>query len=541
MHRSIAGLLLAAGSMGFGLVAAPAQAGPVQNLVEQLFGEARVELKFLGRYSTGLFDEGGAEIPAHDPLTQRVFVVNLHDRAIDVLNIRDPRNPSKIGAIDLSALGQAANSVDVHGGVLAVAVEAAVKTDPGLVALYDTRTLRLLKTFTVGALPDMLKFSPDGRYIVVANEGEPNAGYTVDPEGSVSIIEWRKARNAVRTASFAAFNTQAEALKAAGVRIFGPHASVAQDIEPEYIAIAPDNRKAYVTLQENNAIAIVDLASAVVEKILPLGSKNHLLPGNGLDPSDKDNAVAIGNWPVRGLYMPDSIALHRYRGQTYLLTANEGDARDYDTFKEEKRIKDLTLDPVAFPTASDLRKDPKLGRLNVTSTLGDANNDGKYEQLFSFGARSFSVWNVNGDQVYDSGDDFEQITQDASPAHFNADSTANDVDNRSDNKGPEPEGIAIGTVLGQTYAFIGLERVGGIMVYDISNPALPEFVQYLNTRNFNADPEEDLANAGDLGPEGLVFVDALKSPTLKPLLIVGNEISGTTAIYEVSPLFQQRK
>jgi hypothetical protein len=364
--------------------------------------------------------------------------------------------------------------------------------------------------------------------VVVANEGEPNATYTVDPEGSVSIIDVSNVnRPTVRTATFTAFNGQAAALRAAGVRIFGPGASVAQDLEPEYVAVAEDGRTAWVTLQENNALAVVDLASATVTKIAPLGYKSHEGAGRGLDVSDRDNAIRIRPWPVLGMYQPDAIAAYSAGGQTYLVTANEGDARDYPAagFSEEERVGGL-LEPAVFTPArcgGPCAGNANLGRLTVTRTLGK-NAQGRYAQLYAFGARSISVWNAAGQQVWDSGDELEQRTAQALPMLFNAGHEDPTFDSRSDNKGPEPEGVVLGRLGAKTFAFVGLERVGGVIVYDVTTPAAPSFVTYVNTR---------AGAGGDLGPEGLTFVRATDSPSKRPLLIVGHEVSGTTAIFEI--------
>jgi Ca2+-binding RTX toxin-like protein len=252
---------------------------------------------------------------------------------------------------------------------------------------------------------------------------------------------------------------------------------------------------------------------------------------NALDASDEDGNINIRNWPVQGMYQPDAIATFAVNGETYIVTANEGDARDYDGFSEEVRVADLTLDPDAFPNADELQAEAALGRLTVTNTLGDPDGDGDFDQLFSFGARSFSIWDSAGNLVFDSGDDFERITAELLPDEFNSDNDENDsLDSRSDAKGPEPEGVVTGVVDGRTYAFIGLERIGGIMVYDVTNPVSPSFVQYINTRDFEGNAEA--GTAGDLGPEGLVFIAAEDSPTGRPLLAVANEVSGSTTLYD---------
>jgi hypothetical protein len=928
----------------------------------------------LGTYSVGIFSDvvSGAEISAHDPKSQRLFVVNGAQNHIEVLNIKNPSAPVKLFSIDCSPYGSQPNSVACNDGVVAVAMQAAVKTDAGKAVFFDIDG-NLAGQVTVGALPDMITFSPNGRYVLVANEGEPSDDYQTDPEGSVSIIQpkFGKIKNpqgrgkvlalksaTVRTAGFTAFNN---ATLDSSVRIFGPGASVAQDLEPEYITVAADSRTAYVTLQENNAIATIDLASATVTRIKGLGFKDHslvdaitetftfkdaalpvigttvgnqaiklggfsglafegidevtgnykfitntdrgpngeptgvirpfLLPdfspevvrfelnrdtgaltitqrialkrsdgttpitgrpnlqvaegtantayndetgvdllgntlavdpfggdfegivvdptdgsfwmcdeyrpaiyhfnssgilidrfvpigtaaaagqedgyygtevlpaviaqrrqnrgfegialyggkiyafvqsparnpvsasngslnalqnvrlvemdttthvtrqfiytldnanlggdpntradkigdmvsmGNGdflaverdddsvrdgdaantiekkiyrfnltnatdvssmsgligmtgktvdqltvaemlansitpvmktlqvdlvaagydnvqkveglalvdpftlavindndfqvagitinnttgtftlnsgynpepivlglidmqsnsLDASDKDNVINIRPWPVKGMYLPDTIGSFKVGKRTYLVTANEGDSRDYAGFSEESRVKDLTLDPVAFPLWATLRKDSNLGRLKVTKTLGK-NSDNKYSELYSFGGRSFSIWNDAGEQVFDSGDLIEQIIA-ADPVYgaiFNAGHTNVTRDDRSDDKGPEPEALAIGEIKGSVYAFLGLERISGFMTFDITDPTSPRFLGYINNRDPNTTPA--LGVGGDVGPEGLLFIEAKDSPTRKPMLAISNEVSSTVTFYNI--------
>ncbi|NEQ41643.1 MAG: calcium-binding protein [Okeania sp. SIO3I5] len=930
-------------------------------------------LRVLGTFATGLFDESAAEIPAYDPITQRVFVVNADSAAVDVLDISDPTNPTFITEIDVSSFGAGANSVAVNDGVVAVAVEANDTQDPGTVAFFNTDGETLAQV-TVGALPDMLTFTSDGTRVLVANEGEPNDDYTNDPEGSVSIIDISGGVNNltqadVSTADFTAFNGREEELRSRGVRIFGPDANAAQDLEPEYIAVSPDDNTALVTLQENNAVAVVDINDATILDVLPLGVKDHsrglpnltqfefsdlpvlgtteagqnillgglsglwfegedengnlqfvtvpdrgpngaptdvdgdgdnerpfalpdyqarivrftldegsgdieiteqilltredngetvpitglpniegedevpvdlsgnlleydpfgadmegivvnpadgtfwtvdeyrpaiyqfdtdgsllnrfvpegtaalagetagtfgtetlpaeyserrrnrgfeavaLDPGEGilysfiqtplqnpdrdtsdnssvirilgidantgesvaeyvyllekpdigtgpvvdkigdavysgdgkflvaerdssfdptakkfifevdlkgatnllannapslpngetleeqtadslaaagiqavnkikvtnlpsigytagdkveglallpsesddepprlvvlndndfglldeeipvdgtvplnpepvpvvlgvvdfstlsnqLDPSDRDDGINLNNFPVFGLFQPDSIASFEINGETFYATANEGDSRDYDGFSEEARVGDeeFVLDPDVFDVAA-IKDDAALGRLTVTTTAGDIDGDGDYDQIFANGGRSFSIWDAAGNLVFDSGDAFEQITAEEVPIYFNSDNDENTFDTRSDAKGPEPEAITTGVLHDKTYAFIGLERIGGIMVYDVSDPTAPNFVQYINNRDFSVefDTNEDgdleptteqLSAAGDLGPEGFAFISPEDSPNGEALLVVANEVSGTTTVYEFTP------
>jgi YVTN family beta-propeller protein len=487
-----------------------------------------IKLTEIGKYTTGIFNQGAAEISAYDATSKRLFVVNAQAATIDILDLSDPTSPTKISQIAVGSFGAVPNSVAVENGTVAVAVEAVDKTNPGKVVFYDTNGT-YLKDVQVASLPDMLTFTPDGSKVLVANEGEPG---TVDPDGSVSIIDLSGGVNNltqanVATADFTSFNGLEAQLRADGVRIV-PGKTAAQDFEPEYIAVDPDGQTAYVTLQENNTVAVIDIASATVTALQPLGFKDHSLAGNGFDASDRDNAININTWPVFGMYMPDAIATFSANGQTYYVTANEGDER-----AENRSVRNLTLDPTAFPNGATLKLDQNLGRLSVSSIDGDTDGDGDYDQLYAYGTRSFSVWDSQGNLVYDSGDDFEQITAQLFPANFNANNDNNTFDNRSDNKGPEPEAVVVGEVGDRTYAFIGLERIGGVMVYDITNPATPEFVQYLNNRDFSQNVQ--LPSAGDLGPEGLTFISAADSPTGLPLLVVTNEISGSTTTYAIAP------
>lgn len=494
---------------------------------------------------------GAAEITAFDAASKRLFVVNGANGTVDVLDLSDPANPTQVGSITVSGLGGAAvNSVAVHEGLVALAIESTPKTSPGKVAFYNASDLTLLSSVTVGAQPDMLTFTPDGLRVLVANEGEP-LDYTTpgnDPEGSVSVILVNRGGNPyVSTADFRQFNGQEDTLRSQGIRIYGPGASAAQDFEPEYITISEDGSTAYVTLQENNAVAVVDIARATVTAVRPLGWKDHSIAGYGLDPSDEDGGsntnsgsakVQIVTAPVRGMYLPDAIASYKVGGKTYLVTANEGDARaDWPGFNEETRVRShcsTGLDPTVFTDAANLIFDSNLGRLRITTSPNGGvgytgkNDAGQCTELWAFGARSFSIWDASGanlTRVYDSGDAFERDTQNLPNVKFNASNDNNTEDGRSASKGPEPEGVTLGTIGQKTYAFVGLERVGGAMVYDITDPANAKFETYLNTRE---------GDTGDRGPEGLTFVPAAKSPNGKPLLIVGNEVSGTTTVMQLN-------
>ena len=527
--------------------------------------ENQPSMTLVGRYAQGQeFDEGMAEIVDYHKVSKSIVIINAKGSTVDILNASGLTNEVLANSTSSSNLIQRGqvniagdietitaggiNSVAVSGDLMAVAVENDVKTDAGVIAFYtldESGQANFLKEVAAGVLPDNVTFSPDGKYAIVANEGEPSADYSIDPEGSVSIIsviEGVPADSGTQI-SFVEFNEggSRNADLPSDVRISHPDATVAQDLEPEYIAVSEDSKTAFISMQENNAIASIDLEAKTVKAIFGLGAKDHGLPGNGFDASNKDGAINIvPHSNVFGLYMPDTIASVNIGGTDYILTANEGDSREYKEgdaeYVDEKRVKKITLDANIFSDPDELQKDEFLGRLKITTTEGDADNNGEYEKLYSFGARSFSIFNgESGELVFDSGDDFEQITALTLGDNFNSNNDENDSgDSRSDDKGPEPEALAVGQVNNKTYAFIGLERTGGIMMYDITDPTEPEFIEYTINRNFAVDAKNELSKAGDLAPEGMKFVAAADSPTGSALLIVGNEVSGSTVVYQVN-------
>lgn len=488
-------------------------------------------------YATNFAIEGnnpGSEILTYSAATQRLFVMNSGNASVEILDFSNPLAISTINSIDLSAYGAGGTSVAHHNGYVAVSLAAANKTDNGKVVFLDTDG-NIITNLEVGALPDMLCFTPDGNKLLVTNEGEPNADYSIDPEGSIAVIDLSNGienlnQNHVSLLNFNSFDNQKAALQAAQVRIFGPNASVSQDLEPEYITVAANSQKAWVSLQENNAYATIDLNSMQITNILPLGLKDHSLPGNTLDTSNKADSIFMANWPIKGMYMPDAIDNYTLNGVTYLVTANEGDAREYDTFEEEVNLEDLNLDPSIFPNHELLAHNDNLGKIKITNQGGDLDNDGVYEEIHVFGGRSFSIYNAEtGVQVYDSGDDFERIIEE-DPTYkdiFNTTDDENKLKNRSDNKGPEPEAVLVKEIANEFYAFIALERVGGFMVYNISNPNNPVFEGYFNNRS--TAPGENIV--GDLAPESIIYIAPNENTLEKGLLVIANEVSATVSVY----------
>lgn len=394
-----------------------------------------------------------SEIPAFDTRTNTIWVAGVV--GVDVI---DAATGALVQHIDVTPHGFI-NSVAIHNGLAALAVEAAVdRRNPGRVLFYDTVT-RLpsagVSQVVVGALPDMLTFTHDGSKLLVANEGTPNAiadtAYTApDPAGSVSIIDMAT-RTVVATAGFA------------GVPQFGTNVrtNTGMDFEPEYIAVDHDGSRAFVTLQEGNAIGVLDLTINAFTEVIGLGAKDFNIPGNEIDPKDNDGVIAFLNVAAKGLYMPDAVAAYRWRGDTYLVMANEGDFRE---------------DNADRSAASTYGAVAPLDRLRVS------NADSSAGHLFAAGARSFSIRDSAGSLVYDSGSILDR--------EANARGIYSDV--RSRDKGVEPEGVALLGIGGRTYAFIGLERTtnSAVAVFDISNPFDPSFLDMIVT-------------VGDLAPEGL--------------------------------------
>ncbi|WP_105212891.1 MULTISPECIES: choice-of-anchor I family protein [unclassified Pseudoalteromonas] len=525
--------------------------------------------------------EGAAEIVAFHARTQQIYAINSSgDKATVEIIAADnfdvaalvADNEGVISSTNLditTTLDVSANTpgdansiaIDANNDLLAVAMAAETGVK-GQVAFYDIsgEAPLFLHNVEVGYLPDMVTFTPDGTKVVVANEGEPAGDYSVDPEGSIAVIAIESGKPAIEASllGFSQFNDQQAELAAQGVVFANPtgrtikgqliNTTVAMDLEPEYVAISADSKTAYVSLQENNALAVVDLENMTLE-VRALGFKDW---GNLLiDASDKDGGINFQQYPgLFGMYQPDTIATYQWQGADFVVSANEGDGREYFfdsadeasclaegglefdeddgclAYIDESRAEDLDLaDNFAYVNNDD----DDIGRLIVSTVRGDADQDGRYEQLYAYGARSFSIWDANTGLVFDSGDDVGRITAAIHGSAFNNNEDENEGDTRSDAKGAEPEALALGQVQGRTYAFVGLERMGGIMVYDITNPFDVKFKNYASNRGL----VEGADITGDLAPEGMRFISAEQSPNGMPLLVVGNEISGSVSVWQI--------
>lgn len=560
-----------------------------------------LELALVDSYFSGSeFATSSAEIVSYDTCSDRLYVVNAQDASIDVLELAaNTSAPSKVSNIDLSLAAAnagieigAANSVSAKMGLVAVAIEAKVKQDAGIIALYRSDDLSLLATYSAGALPDMVALSSDAKTILTANEGEPNSDYTNDPEGSVTIVDisngFSSSDAVVHQVLFSEFNTAGTRHSELGsnVRVNGPTGtSVAQDLEPEYIALSGDYTKAYVALQENNAMAIIDVATAQIDSIKGLGEKSwNAASGNQLDASNKDDGPGefSSYEQLVGLYMPDTVASFSVDGSDYIISANEGDGREYIysatqqtceaaehiwdgdeyevggddedavkyanelddciSFIDEQRGGDIVdLVDASHPLKAALDDNDQLKRIKI---VDDKDQYSAGDNITTFGGRSFSIWNDQAELVFDSGDDIAKKVFAYDSQNFNATNDNNDPaetpDNRSDDKGTEPEAVEVAEIDGKQYAFIGLERQGGIIVYDVSVPAAPVYQSYINNRDFSeavctevddGECDNDTYNtaAGDLGPESIEYF----TREGKHFIAVGNEVSGTTTVYQL--------
>tara|TARA_Y100000588_G_scaffold9861_1_gene10958 strand:- start:2726 stop:4528 length:1803 start_codon:yes stop_codon:yes gene_type:complete len=540
-----------------------------------------IAMDIVGRAFLG--NQTAAEIVQYHAETSTIYATNGETNTIAIIDasgvssatMADPINttsltpttialPADINGVALGSL----TSIAISGDLMAVAVPAAVKTDNGFVLFYnglDSSAPAFLDSVEVGALPDMVTFTPDGGKVLVANEGEPSDDYTVDPEGSVSVINILASGEPEETGTtvgFSALNGSEADLMAQGMMFPNPAgrtingtaitSSVAKDLEPEYITATND--VAYISLQENNGLAILDLEELTID-VVGLGTKTWA--GLNID-IQEDGSVSFGQYTgLYGVYQPDTIANFTWKDATFIVTANEGDAREYFfdaadeaactaaggvdfdeddgclAYTDEVKVEDLTA--AANSELAMLQATGEADDLRVTSAMGDADGNGEYDAAYAYGARSFTIWDQNGLVVYDSGDDFERITASVHGAQFNNGDDENEGDSRSENKGPEPEALTVGQIGDRTYAFIGTERMGGIFVYDVTNPYDVQFAEYVINRDLTEGLTADDV-IGDLASESLVFVSAEDSPSGVPLLVVGNEVSGTVTVWQINQL-----
>ena len=471
-------------------------------------------------------DGGVAEIVAYNADNGKAYVVNGQESQLNIFDVKEDGTFGEKQVLDIAALmkdedetfeygDMTSVAVDTQGDRIAVALQDADYTKPGRVAVLDYEN-NITAVYTTGVQPDMVTFAGNGRYILTADEGEPREGYgagAVDPEGSVTVIDTQKTDGAVTVAGFEAFDSAD--LAEQGVIFNKPDGSVLaaeKDLEPEYIAV--NGNTAYISLQEANAVAVLDIAAGEITAVYPLGFKDLSEEKNAIDLDDSDFGYDPKTYPdTYGVYMPDALAVYEAGGKTYILTANEGDAREWGSFIDEA---EETL------TASDgsEAKDVRVLDKSVKAGLEEDKN-------YLFGGRSFSIFEATDDGlvlVYDSANQFEEYTFSYLPNYYNASNNNTVIDDRSAKKGTEPEAVILAETGGRMYAFIALERIGGIMVYDVTDPADARYINYVNSRDFNE------ALGGDVAPEGL----AIAGKGDKTYLLAAFEVSGTVASYELT-------
>tara|TARA_Y100001934_G_scaffold217076_1_gene257691 strand:+ start:1198 stop:3024 length:1827 start_codon:yes stop_codon:yes gene_type:complete len=494
----------------------------------------RVQWKLVGSFQSSPADcnveedecKGYAEVPAYDAESKRAFVVNATDNSLDIIDLSNPHAPVLFSKVAIRE-GEP-NSVAVSSkGLVGVAVANSDKQLDGM-AMFFTTDGTVVGQVSAGALPDMLTFTNDGNKALLANEGEPNQAYDNDPQGSVTVVDVSNLDVAnpetysnleATQVDFTTFDDRMDEAQAIGIRAYGPEATLSQDLEPEYIAVSADDASATIVLQENNAVARLDLTTNTITALYALGFKDY--SNLSFDFSDTDNAANFKTgYNVRGMYQPDALASFVGNdGETYYISANEGEARNYEGYSEATRVgneETIILDETAFPEGVS---DDDLARLQTTTAqnCGDIDADGDLDFICSYGARSFSIWKYDNFEnflsVWDSGDQIERLMA------VNGQWLNEYNGTRNDDKGAEPEGVVTGQFLGRTLAFIALERASGILVYDVTDPTAPEFMQFIYMHDH-------------VSPEAMTFVSSSQSPNGSPMLVVANEVSGTVAILQ---------
>ena len=518
-------------------------------------GNSSLDITMSAHYTSGSFnaDGGVMEIVAYNKANGHAYAVNGQDGVLASIDIAGGDTELSSVDIDVKALVSDSDftygdmtsvAVSPDGSLIATALQDADYDEEGRIALFSSDSdgsIELLKVYEAGIQPDMVTFSPDGRYVLTADEGEPREGYGEnDPEGSVTVVSLED--DIVSVIGFEAFDNPLarKALSDKGI-IMQKGTVPSEDFEPEYIAVG--NNKAYITLQEANAVAVLDLDSMLFTGVYTVGLEDYSIVPVDID--KKDDAYNPRTYEtLRGIRMPDGIAYFSIAGNDYIVTANEGDAREWGDYlnEDERDFGDGDVSPTGAITAENSGLDGKVVFL--------ASND--YDGLdvgidYLYGGRTMTIFRVDDsglEEVFTTADDAERITYSYLPEYYNASNDNAVLDDRSGKKGPEAEAVTVGEVNGRIYAFLALERTGGIMVYDVTEPENSKYVNYINTRDFTSivsgsEIYEDGAldkwvTGGDVAPEGLAFVSAEDSPSEEALLIAAFEVSGTVAVYTLN-------
>ena len=484
-------------------------------------------------YRAGGFNQKATGQIAYDHTVNKLYSVNQEQLGFDIIDYTDIFKPNFERTVDLSQYLTRVRSIESSSGFVFIAGDGSSAQLPGKLLIYNSNGV-FRKQLSIGAKPDRMKFTGDDITLVICNEGSPDSTYSADPIGSVNIIN---------TAAGINFLTQAD-VKTLDFTLldttdFDPLIHIynnagqnpSQDLEPEAVSFSPDNRTAYVVLQENNALAVVDLFNAELDTILGLGYRDH--NASGLDASDLANTVNITNYPrLYGIHQPGDIAGFEFQGHAYHILANQGEPRRYQAYDERIRVSNQPVDPSKFSNLQTLLEDTLLGRLNISSAYGDRNGDGLHDSLLSFGSRSISIRDSSGAEVWHSTDLMGLFVASLQPSDFNAAADDNSsFKQRSDDMGIEPNAVVTGEVDGNLYAFVSLYQMGGIMIFNISTGPQATIDQYHLDRDFSLPANDPMA--GDLGPTDLEFVPAGRTPLGIAQLFVANEVSGTISVYQI--------
>ena len=524
-----------------------------------LANEATVKVTEIAAISSG-DGEGSSEIAAFHAGSKRIFATNGVKNAIDIFDISDVANPKKVGAVSLAPYGNDVTSVAAGRDVVVAVVlvtetysAAGAPTTPnGKIVVFDTNGKVLSSPDILGVLPDSVTFAPNGTTALVAIEAQPvcakdnpattekeNLDYSKasDPVGGVSVVDLSNpAAPVVRFAGFDQFTV--EAMRAKGIAVSSVVNNVAKDFEPEFVT-AIDNNYAYVTIQEANAIGTLNIESATFESITRAFESR--VSKVARDTSDRDSGAGPRTYRyVVGASQPDAIAGFKMGSGQYFVTANEGDAREYTCLNDDLRGASLKVDTKRFPNWTTLSGAAALGRAKVNPNIGDIDGDGDIDTIHLRGSNSMTMYR-NGVALWDSGALLDQIQTTAfgvaningSHSYSSDKTTMNYVgQDRSDDKGAEPEGVAVGMVGGRRIAVLGLERMTALAIFDITVPTSPVFQEWLQILPTKATPAKDVKH---WSPEGIVFVPADKSPSGKALIITSYELSGSLSIHQIEP------
>ncbi|XP_046549457.1 mesenchyme-specific cell surface glycoprotein-like [Haliotis rubra] len=458
--------------------------------------------------------------------------------------------------------GMEFTDVEFCGGYIFTALDNRTERANGKMIVFRynpaTKQINEVLQVQVGAIPDMVKPTRDCSKIIVAVEGEayeypPN--HIIDPPGLVVIVNFPSGvggNTIISTLNFERFNERVPFLEQSGVRhVYRENNNpFSNDVEPEYVAINADDTKAYIMLQENNAVATVDLETETISEVYGLGYKNWT--SLKLDPSDRDGGANMNSYTVYGMYQPDSFVHFQFKGGNYLVMANEGDAKVYEygayQWSEEERgskVAPQDLYNIDFTTQQQLSDNSKLGRLKFGVSPSERDSQGFLKAMFTYGGRGWSIRRAEDmSLIYDSGNDVADRTLQQQFDLFNCelddenDRPYNSFDMRSDNKGAETEDVTVGEIDGYTLFFVANERPGTIMTYsvkdDLSHPKFQHIYSGIpETWGRTWQQMYDDWDLTEIDCEDNKFVPASESPTGKPILFAGGSVSGTVSILEV--------